>query len=105
MKCRRTSIVAISLVLLFACLSPATAQFRPAGDSQRPGGRFPGGRGGGGRGFMNPYPLHSAAEHGDIAMMERMLGRGMMTLDEPDGEGKTALQAAALAGQTNSVAW
>lgn len=54
---------------------------------------------------MNPHPLHSAAEHGDIALMERILGRGMMTLDEPDAEGKTALHAAALAGQTNAVAW
>src|SRR6185436_15946672 len=99
--------IVIMLVLQVACLTSSHAQPRPTDRPQRPDS-MPRGRagfGGGGRGFMNPFPLHAAAERGDIVAMERILGRGMIMIDALDPEAKTALHAAALAGQTNAVSW
>jgi len=84
---------------LLAALCCAIAQTPPTWPDRPPRGP--------GCGFRNPFPLHAAAERGDIAAMQRWLVRfpGVEMPDTPDAEGKTPLHAAALAGQTNAVAW
>lgn len=102
--------LALSWLALAVLVHEAAAQDRPprgGGSPRREGlsrGEAPGRLRGGGRGFPTAFPLHSAAERGDIQSLERMAGRGMM-LETLDDEGRTALHVAALAGQTNTVEW